>query len=238
MRVLPPDVPHVPPVGRGDGLAPRPDPADGDRTGGRSAHLHHGRALRRVPGVHGLRDGVPLGGQVRPLDRSHPPAGRTAPPPIVRRSAVPRVDLRPLPVPTAPPGAAGAAPLVPAARRGCFPAASGAVPPPAGPTAGDGVAAARPTDASARPARVHPRPGRRAPERGPALRLRPAGRLPRGERRDRSSPRGRRVRGRVPAGPGMLRRAVGARGTGGRSTSLRPCADRSRQRTAPREQPR
>ena len=51
------------------------------RARGRAADRRDGRALRRLPGLHGLRHGVPVRRAVRPADRGHPRAGRAPAPP-------------------------------------------------------------------------------------------------------------------------------------------------------------
>ena len=76
LRVLPAHVPDVRAVGRGDGLPARPDPPDEPARRGHADDAGDGRALRRLPGLHGVRDGVPVRGAVRPADRADPGGGR------------------------------------------------------------------------------------------------------------------------------------------------------------------
>jgi glycolate oxidase FAD binding subunit len=65
LRVLPAGLPDVPALGRGDGLAARPDPPahPGARRG--SAHGSGRDPLRHLPRVHGLHDRVPVGRALR-----------------------------------------------------------------------------------------------------------------------------------------------------------------------------
>ena len=72
LRLLPADLPDLRAVGRGDGLAARPDPPDGAAPRGRAAHRRDGRPLGRLPGLHGVRDRVPVGRAVRQADRVRP----------------------------------------------------------------------------------------------------------------------------------------------------------------------
>ena len=76
LRVLPAGLPDLPAVGRGDGLPAGPD-LPGEPDPGRSRALRQGRrALRPLPGLHGLHDRVPLGRAVRPAHRGGPGVDR------------------------------------------------------------------------------------------------------------------------------------------------------------------
>ena len=108
LRVLPADLPHLRALGRGDGLAARADlpHADGRERGDparRGLHDAHGP----LPGVHGLRDRVPVRGAVRPAARGHPAADRAHTCALAVRPAVPRGDLHAVPLPA--PAAGGLA---------------------------------------------------------------------------------------------------------------------------------
>ena len=99
LRLLPADVPDVRPLERGDGLAARADPADGeDGAGHARAEPDRDRALRPLPRVHGLRHELPVGRALRPADRGDAgdgrgraaaPAGRAAPAAAAVRDAAP-----------------------------------------------------------------------------------------------------------------------------------------------------
>ena len=88
LRLLPADVPDLPPLERGDGLAPRPDPADGGEPRRHDlAQRDRHRALRPLPRLHGLRHGLPVGRQVRPADRGDPRDDRDRDHAALRRPA-------------------------------------------------------------------------------------------------------------------------------------------------------
>ena len=79
LRLLPPDLPHLRPLGRGDGLSARSHPADGeDGTGNAPARPDRCRALRPLPRMHGLREQLPVGRPVRQVDRGDTRHGRGA----------------------------------------------------------------------------------------------------------------------------------------------------------------
>ena len=75
-------------------------------------------------------------------------------------------------------------------------------------------------------ARARARPGRASRRRGDADRLRSGGVLPRGQRGDRPRAQRRGVRRAGPAGPGLLRCAVGAQRPRGAGPPLRPAHHR------------
>src|SRR5262245_55833005 len=81
-------------VGRGDGFAARADLFDEERTRGPRADDGWIRApLRRMPRLHGLRDGVPVRRAVRAAHRGHARANRAAPRSVAHRSSLPPRDL-------------------------------------------------------------------------------------------------------------------------------------------------
>ena len=82
LRVLPAHLPHVQPVERGDGLTPRPDLPDEVWARGRADDRFHGAALRRLPGLHGLCDRLPVRRPVRQAHRGDQGAGRAEPRPV------------------------------------------------------------------------------------------------------------------------------------------------------------
>ena len=123
LRLLPAGVPDVRVVGRRDGLAARPHrPDEGRRRRDARARRDGGRALRRVPGLHGVRPCVPVGRSLRPADRTRRGRGSSAYRAHAGRPRVPRADLRALPV-----SAAAARAVVRALRlRAQRPATAGA----------------------------------------------------------------------------------------------------------------
>ena len=68
---------------------------------GRADDRLDGAALGRLPGLHGLRDRLPVRRAVRQADRGHPRAGRAAPPPRRQGPGAARADLRAVPAPAA-----------------------------------------------------------------------------------------------------------------------------------------
>ena len=78
LRLLPAHLPHLRAVGRGGRLAARADRADEARATRRARELSAPmvRPLRQLPGLHGLRDRLPVGRAVRQADRGHTRAGR------------------------------------------------------------------------------------------------------------------------------------------------------------------
>ena len=79
LRVLPPDLPDLRPLERGDGLAAWPHPADGEDGAGH-AHVEPDRhgALRPLPRLHGVRHELSVGRALRPADRGDAGDGRGA----------------------------------------------------------------------------------------------------------------------------------------------------------------
>src|SRR5208337_3395906 len=223
LRVLPAGLPDLPAVGRGDGLAAGPDPPGEPDPRRRPAVRLRRRALRPLPGLHGLHDRLPVGRAVRPAHRGGPGMDRRGA--ILgarRRSRRAGADgagpggagghLLPVPVPQAAAGADRAAaggaadgarppagPVQPAGT-GLPRARGGAAAGPAGRFGGVGAAAAR-AGARAR----HP-----AGRGRHAHRVRAVGVLPAGERRGRPGARGRGLRRNHPARARLLRRAVTA----------------------------
>ena len=79
LRVLPADLPDVRALERGDGLAARADPADGEDGRRDAAAQPDGRgALRPLSRLHGVRLELSLGRPVRPPDRGDAPRRRDA----------------------------------------------------------------------------------------------------------------------------------------------------------------
>src|SRR6516165_6171354 len=79
LRLLPGRVPHLPAVEGGDGFAARPHLSDEDGFRRQSDHQRNvGWPFRRLPGLYGLRDGMPFRRGIWEIDRSHPRANRTA----------------------------------------------------------------------------------------------------------------------------------------------------------------
>ena len=230
LRLLPAHLPHLHAVGGGDGLPARADLPDEAGQGGRGpARRHLCPALRRVPGLHGLCDGVPVRREVRRADRGGPPPAGAQLPAQPRRPPVPGNDLPALPVPD---------PAARRRRRGCalptrgrsLPAgaqraAQAAASAAAGGRGADAAgAAARPDPAAAR---VHPGPGHRAAApRRHAGGMRPAGVLPRRQRGNGARAGAGRLRRDCAARAAVLRRAQRARrpGTGGAGAG--PSTDR------------
>ena len=103
LRLLPARLPDLRPLGRRDGLAPRPHLHDGQSRPGRSParpELPHPHGP--VPRLHGLHDRLPLRRPVQQAHRRHPRAGRTQHPPHHRGLALPQTPLRHLPASDAP----------------------------------------------------------------------------------------------------------------------------------------
>ena len=240
LRVLPADLPHLRPVGRGDGLAARPDLPDEGGPRGRADERLDGGALGRLPRLHGLRDVVPVRRAVRQADRADPRTGRAPPRALGQGQGAARAGLRAVPAPAA--AAAAARP------------AAGA----AGDRARPGVRRTglldRMAPQLAAMERLAPRLGKPEPlpertsrrraaagRRRAAHRLRAARVLPRRQRRDGARARRRGLRRRRAAGAGLLRRAVGARRPRGRGPGVRTHAHRrlrGRRRRARRGQRR
>ena len=206
LRLLPADLPDVRAVGRGDGLAPRADSAHAARARAADPVRGDGHPPRPVPGLHGVRDRVPVGGQVRPAAAPGSPADRAPSRSLAGRSGLPPADLRGVPAsrPAARDGAdAGAAapgrrrapPATPAAAAARHGGADSPGPPP-----GD-VEPSRRGDAGA---------GHQAWHGGAAAGLRPARLLLPRQPRHRGGVGGGGIRGpRPPAAP-LLRLAAAA----------------------------
>ena len=87
LRLLPADVPELPRLRGGDGLAARADRADARRPrGGRRDLRRDGHALRPLPRLHGVRDRLPVGRPVRPADRADAAADRAPRRPAAARA--------------------------------------------------------------------------------------------------------------------------------------------------------
>src|SRR5215469_4733134 len=92
--LLPDNMPNLFAVGRGDGFASRPYPVDeNDLTRGDRHQQHVRHAHRSVPGLYGLRDGLPFRRAIRQTDRDHPPPART---PLRAKLARPPVPFFPV----------------------------------------------------------------------------------------------------------------------------------------------
>ena len=227
LRVLPAHLPDLPAVGRGDGLPARadlPDEPGGegrDRPGRPVRHAH-----RPLPGLHGVRDGVPVGRAVRPAAGSHPPAGGAQRRARQGRQAVPRRDLRAVPVQAA--AARGRRAGWRSTRRCAGSRRSGRWPSGCRAAGGDGVAAAAGLGARRvrPPARAHPRGRDPARTGGAALRLRAGRVLPPRQRGHRAGARRRGLgRARAPR-PAVLRRAGAALRPRGARAGPGPARDR------------
>ncbi len=116
----------------------RPDPPDHPDPGRRGRHRRRGHPPGPLPGLHGLRPGLPVGGALRPADRGRPRVGRAARPgpggtpggtgaaaPVAAGPGGPPGHLRDVPLPAAAAGADRAAAGRPADRGGpgCWTAA-------------------------------------------------------------------------------------------------------------------
>ena len=120
LRLLPAHLPHLLAVGRGDGLAARAHRADeGGARGGRRAVGADGRALGQLPGLHGLRDRLPVGGEVRQAAGGHPQPGGAQLPALLARAAAQAGRVHRLPQPPAAAGAGARPADRPAAARAC-----------------------------------------------------------------------------------------------------------------------
>ena len=81
-------------------LAARPDRADRRRARARRADVRStGHALGPLPGLYGVRDGLPIRGQVRPSDRAGPGAGGTPSPASADRAGAAPTAVRDAPHP-------------------------------------------------------------------------------------------------------------------------------------------
>ena len=206
LRLLPADLPHLRALGRGDGLPARAHLPHGDGGEGRDparGRLHH--AHRPLPGLHGVRDRVPVGRAVRPAARGHPAADRAQRAAHAGRPAVPRGDLHAVPLPAA---AAGGLARRARSTRSCARRAWTACWPGV-PRRLERLVAMEsllPPVSRARRVRPHPRahPGRRAPPwpRRAAHRLRAGRLLPPRQPRHRARARRRGLRRRRPARAG------------------------------------
>src|SRR5271163_3869059 len=78
LRLLPPRLPHLRALGRGDGFAARPYLHDEEVSPGRgSARPALPPAYGQLSGLHGLHDRLPLRGAIQQADRRHARPGRT-----------------------------------------------------------------------------------------------------------------------------------------------------------------
>src|SRR5919197_1979346 len=203
LRLLPADVPDVRPVGRGDGLPARAHPAHARRSRGTRPDVRGaGAGLGQLPGLHGLRDRVPVGRAVRQAHRGHARAGR-APvgAPARRAPAAPR-DLRDVPPPRA--HEVGGALRAPGRPDGAVP---GPLPAPE-----DARAARAATPAPGQAARAHAGAGRAARARGVPAGLRAARVLRQRQRRDGRRAGGRGFRGVGAGAAALLWRPAAAHG--------------------------
>ena len=224
LRILPADVPDVPAVGRGDGLAARPDLPDEASARRRTARRQHGAALRRLPRLHVVRDGVPVRSAVRRADRvdARPRSSAT-----VERKPTDRALRRmifaavPVSAPAARRCGRRCAPTsrqaAPAARR-----ASGC----AARLGDDGRACCRSSVARQPIAEVTPAVGEKRMRVGMLLGCVQREFFPGCQRRDRARACGRGLRGRRASRAEVLRRAVAALRPGGGGARAREAADR------------
>ena len=175
----------------------------------RAADRLDGRPLRRVPGLHGLRDRVPVRGPVRPADRGHPGAGRTRH--TARSSGQRRCGRRSSGCSRTRGGWRCCGCRCGYQRPGCrlVPAAACST---AGPTLASLAPSAAPRLAAAGPAR---RPGTAAGHGRDAHRLRAGRVLPGGQRGHGPGARRRGLRRGDPAVAGLLRGAVRCTTDGG-----------------------
>ena len=210
-----------------------PDEARQGRRGPARRHLCP--ALRRVPGLHGLCDGVPIRREVRRVDRGGPPPAGAQLPAQPRRPRVPGNDLPALPVPDPAARRRRHGRALPTRARSLIARAQRAAQATAGATAGGRGADA--ASAAARPhppaARVHPGRGHHpAAPRRDARGLRSAGVLPRGQPGHGARVGPGRVRRDRAARAALLRSAQRTRRPGAGGAEAGPSTDR-RFRTAP-----
>ncbi len=206
-------------MGRGDGQPTRPHLPDARAARRRAAQEPDRRqrrgALRSVPRLHGVHAGLPVGGPLRHAHRTNARAARNRSAARLARSPLPRAALRApaLPAPTA---SARCAALALCAQRS---AGSRAPQRFAAPAAGPPGAARRARARAAirrsarRAAGACTGAGRAPRARGPAERVRPARVLSACEPGDRARARRRGLRRERARRPGLLRRALDARGT-------------------------
>ena len=212
LRLLPPDLPDLSPLERGDGLAARPDPADrGEPRRHAHAQPDRDRALRRLPRMHGVRHRLPLGRPVRPPDRVDARDDRdrdhaAVPRPLRARSAVQAAPLSPADGACAAPGAARPQAAAPRSARG-----------------DDRDRAAVALDGEARSS--HARGWRDPRACRHSHRLRAVRGVRVGQRRHGPGARRRRLRGRG-AAAGVLRRALDTRRPRRGRARLRASRDR------------
>src|SRR2546430_865585 len=125
LRLLPPHLPDLLHLARGNGFPARPDLLDEARH--RRQRANDGylrRPFRQLPRLHGVPHRVPIGRAIRQAGRSDARADRASLLPLVRRSAVPPDDLRavsPSGAPARPDLAALAVPALRPARAGASP---------------------------------------------------------------------------------------------------------------------
>ena len=126
LRLLPAHVPDVRALERGDGLAARAHLPDGGPNRRDDATVADRRSpLRPLPRLHGVRDRLPVGRQVRPADRAHAGARRADDPAPARRASAPLARLQGVP-----PSAADARRARPRAARPATPRTERAGAPP------------------------------------------------------------------------------------------------------------
>src|SRR6516225_1026896 len=79
LRLLPAGLPHLRTVAGGNGFAARPDLFDEDGLRRQRDHQRNmGEPFRRLPGLHGLHDGMPFRRRVWKTDRGYPSADPAA----------------------------------------------------------------------------------------------------------------------------------------------------------------
>src|SRR5713226_6049410 len=95
LRILFARLPHLRAVGAGNGFAARPHLPDEDGERGlRRIEFDLGEPLRQLPGLYGLRDGVPFRRGVRKTHRGYARADRTKDGTSPRRKAAPAIYVR------------------------------------------------------------------------------------------------------------------------------------------------
>ena len=216
LRLLPADLPQLPPARTGNGLAPRPHLHDEGRRRRPARRSTTGmvRPLRHVPRLHGVRNGVPVRRAVRAAHRGNARRDRAPPPAPDRRADVPatcssgccrtRHRLRLIAQPLV---------FVNALRR--YPRLLALMP-----LTLRNLVALAPDASHAGAAKetpeTHARRRRDAAARRVRDRLRPARLLRSRQRGHRPRARRRGLRGAGPGAAGLLRRARAALGTGRR----------------------
>ena len=193
--------------------------------GGEPLDRLDGRALRRLPRLHGLRNRLPLRRAVRPAHRGHPRPGRATSRAVPRRQGAPGGHLRALSLPEAAQGGPRPAAPLPEDRAPVGPSSVRAAGPPVADPVRDG--GPRPEPGPAEP--VLERTSARGTRRGVVGMLLGCVQrrvLPRRQRGHGPRPGRRGLRRHRPAVAGMLRRPLVPQRPGGGGEAVRPRADR------------